>query len=302
VPDGSDEDAESPAVREAIDVLYAGPPETFLDTRKDLSAQARSAGDAAAAKAIGALRKPTVAAALVNRHVHRDPDSVDRLLDVGTRLRDAHEALDAAQLRELSTERRALVGELTAAAFAGSGIDPPPAGQRDEVTNTFDAAVADPEIAARLGRLTRSQSWSGFGVAPLSGPALTLVRGGRDAARSASTSRTKAAPGTRAASTKPTPPAQPRPSAAETRKAKRLLDRARAAFDEADAALQEAEQAERTATERIREISTQLSDLQRELEQRKQDRDRSRRAVKAGRAKRREARSALDRAERQAER
>ncbi len=302
--DGSRPGDESPALREAFAVLYGGAPESFLDERKRLSAQARSEGDAAAAKSIGALRKPTVAASVVNRYVYESPDSVDRLLDVGTRLRAAHEALDAAQLRELSAERRALVAELTAAAFEASGQDSPPAGQRDEVTNTFDAAVADPEIAGRLGRLTRSESWSGFGVAPLTGPALTLVRGGRDAARSTRpAARRKQAPTTSdPPAAPPPPPAEPRRSAAETRKAKRAVDKARATFEEADAALQSAEQEERSASERIREISAQLSELQRELEQRKQDRDRSRRAVKAGRTKRREARSALDRAERQADR
>ena len=308
--DGSGPDDESTALEAALPVLYGAAPESFLEERTRLSAQARADGDAAAAKAIGALRKPTVAASVVNRYVYEEPDSVDRLLDVGTRLRDAHEALDAALLRELSAERRALVAELTAAAFAAAGLDTPPAGQRDEVTNTFDAAVADPEIAGRLGRLTRSESWSGFGVAPLTGPALTLVRGGRDAARSSRPARrpTKATakpagkPAGKPDASPPAPPAEPRRSPAEARKAKRAVDKARAAFEQADAALQAAEQEERGASDRIREISAQLSELQRELEQRKQDRDRSRRTVKAGRVKRREARSALDRAERQADR
>ena len=178
--DETDDDGPTPAVRDAAQVLYGGSPDAFLDARKDLSARAKAGGDPAAAKAIGALRKPTVAAAVVNRYVVEEPETVDRLLDIGSRLRDAHEALDAATLRELSAERRSLVGELTTAALDRFGPGTPSAGQRDEVANTFDAAVADPEIAGRLGRLTRSESWSGFGVAPLTGPALTLVRGGRD--------------------------------------------------------------------------------------------------------------------------
>ncbi len=300
--DGTDDDAESPLVREARDVLYRATPESFLDARKDLSARAKAAGDAAAARSIGALRKPTVAAAVVNRCVLDEPDTVDRLLDVGARLREAHEALDAAALRDLSAERRALVAELTAAALDRFGPESPSAGQRDEVANTFDAAVADPEIAGRLGRLIRSETWSGFGVAPLTGPALTLVRGGRDASSRRPAGRKHAStPSTSDAKATP-PPAEPRRSAAETRKARRAVDKARAAFEEADAALQAAEADERAASDRIREISAQLSELQRELEQRKQDRDRSRRAVKAGRAKRREARSALDRAERHVDR
>lgn len=305
MPDGPAGDGRSPAIDDAIAVLYGGPAESFLEVRKDLSTRAKTDGDTAAAKAIGALRKPTVAAAVVNRYVHGEPDTVDRLLELGVRLRAAHEALDAAALRELSGERRALVGELTAAALDRFGPDAPSAGQRDEVSNTFDAAVADPEIAGRLGRLTRSETWSGFGVAPLTGPALTLVRGGRHpgrnrlpATKETARKRTAQAPD----APQPARPAEARRSAAEARKAERAVAKARAAFEEADAALQSAEQEERAASDRIREISTQLSELQRELEQRKQDRDRSRRAVKAGRTRRREARSALDRAERQADR
>ena len=34
---------------------------------------------------------------------------------------------------------------------------------RDDVTGTLQAAVADPDVAARLGHLSKAEQWSGFG-------------------------------------------------------------------------------------------------------------------------------------------
>ena len=45
----------------------------------------------------------------------------------------------------------------------GGGLANPTAALRDDVTATLQAAVADPEVAARLGRLTKAEQWSGFG-------------------------------------------------------------------------------------------------------------------------------------------
>ena len=38
-----------------------------------------------------------------------------------------------------------------------------PRALRDDVTGTLQAAVADPDVASRLGRLTKAERWSGFG-------------------------------------------------------------------------------------------------------------------------------------------
>ena len=39
-----------------------------------------------------------------------------------------------------------------------------PAAVREEVAATFDAALADPEVAANLGTLVRAAHWAGFGL------------------------------------------------------------------------------------------------------------------------------------------
>ena len=38
----------------------------------------------------------------------------------------------------------------------------PSAAQRDDITGTLQAAIADPDVAARIGRLTKPERWSGF--------------------------------------------------------------------------------------------------------------------------------------------
>ena len=296
--------------REVLARLYAAAPEDFLTVRTELAAEAKDRGEPAVAKQITAQRKPTVGAWVVNRQVHADPDCVDRLLDLGTRLRAAHEDLDAPALRELSTERRQLVSELTDAALGLVGRADPPAALRDDVTGTFDAAVADPQIAARLGRLTRPEQWSGFGVATddaAGTPELTVIRGGRDRpSNRPSTGRrgsTRTDPVERA-TPKATPEAEPEPRVdpAARRRARRARDKAADALAGAEAALQDIETAGRTAGTRIQELTTEISRLQEELDGAKHDQERSRREVKSARNRRREARSALDRAERQVER
>jgi hypothetical protein len=152
-------------VADAVAELYGAPPETFTERRGELAAAARSAGDRAAAKAIGALRRPTRAAWLVNRLARTDPSAPVRLAELGGELRAAEQARQGARLRELSAARGALIDALTAQALAAADVPEPPAALRDEVTATLTAALADPEVAAAFaaGTLTRAAHWSGFG-------------------------------------------------------------------------------------------------------------------------------------------
>jgi hypothetical protein len=147
--------------------LYAASPDEFTDRRKALAAQARAAGDREAARQITALRKPTRAAWVVNQLVRAAPGAPGLLADLAGRLREAEQARDGRLLRELSGQRRALLDDLTAQAFAAAGPPGPPPALRDEVTGTLAAALADPEVAADLaaGTVTRAATWSGFGLA-----------------------------------------------------------------------------------------------------------------------------------------
>jgi hypothetical protein len=222
-----------------LDDLYGVAPEEFTARRKELAAAAKKRGDANDAKAIAAARKPTAAAWVVNQLVRADPSAPTRLSDLSEGLRAAHAEMDGPRIRELTTAQRKLVHELVRSAFEAADVADPSAAMRDDVTNTLQAAIADPEVAERLGRLAKAEQFSGFGdfggfaagvpetaarKAPESSPAK---------AAPAKSSPAKAAPA--ASRTKPKP-APPKPNPAEVRAARRMRDKAAKEAKAAEAA------------------------------------------------------------------
>ena len=158
--------------------LYALPPEGFIGRRTDLVKTARAAGDKELAAAIGAIRKPSKSAALLNRFAADHPERIEELVALAGSLRRAERELDGNTLRALTQRRRAVVGALSKE--AGAAVS---GGVAEEITATLNAALADDAVATNLqqGTLVEAASWSGFGLA---GPALTVVPGGRSAAES----------------------------------------------------------------------------------------------------------------------
>lgn len=148
---------------DALDELYAAKLEDFTALRTKLAGEAKKRGDADAAKRISAARKPTTAAWVVNRLALGDEDVTQRLKGLGERLRDAHAAMDGERIRELSGEQRRLVNDLARTAFEEAELKRPTGALHDDVTGTLQAAIADPHVADRLGRLTKAEEWSGFG-------------------------------------------------------------------------------------------------------------------------------------------
>jgi hypothetical protein len=146
-----------------LDELYEVKPEEFTALRTKLAAAAKRRGDTDTAKQISAARKPTAAAWVVNRVALRDRDIRTRLAGLGQRLRDAHAAMDGDRIRKLSAEQRRLVEDVGRAAFEEAELADPSAALHDDVTGTLQAAVADPDVASQLGRLTKAERWSGFG-------------------------------------------------------------------------------------------------------------------------------------------
>lgn len=147
-------------VDQAADELYALPPSEFTAAR---ARHVAAAGDKGVAKAIGALRRPTVAAWAVNRLVRSGAPELDEAFELGERLRDAQRQLHGSELRRLDGRRRELVGVLTSLAASGAGGLAEEALQ--QVRNTFTAAMADAGMAAevRAGRLVKALEYSGFG-------------------------------------------------------------------------------------------------------------------------------------------
>jgi hypothetical protein len=146
-----------------LDELYEVKQDEFTALRTKLAAAAKQRGDTETAKRISAARKPTTAAWVVNRLALRDRDIRTRLAGLGERLKDAHSAMDGDRIRALSAEQRRLVDDVARAAFEEAELADPSAALRDDVTGTLQAAIADPDVASRLGRLTKAEQWSGFG-------------------------------------------------------------------------------------------------------------------------------------------
>jgi hypothetical protein len=151
------------AAQDDVERLYGVPPEEFMALRKQLVAAAKQRGDADAAKLIGAARRPTAAAWVVNLLVRRDETARPRLGELTEALRAAHSAMDGSRIRELTSTQRKLIDTLVRAGLAAAGYADATAAMRNDVTDTLQAAIADPDVAARLGRLEKAERWSGFG-------------------------------------------------------------------------------------------------------------------------------------------
>jgi flagellar biosynthesis GTPase FlhF len=111
---------------------------------------------------------------MINQLVRADPGLAGRLVQLGDELRAAAAALDGAKIRELSQERRRLVDSLIRQALQHAGEEAPSAALREDLTATFGAAVADPQVAQELaaGTLLRPVHRADFSPGL---PGLTLV-------------------------------------------------------------------------------------------------------------------------------
>lgn len=249
--------------------LYAMPLDQFMGTRTGLVADARAAKDRELATTLAALRKPTVAAWLVNQVVRLDPGALRALVDVGERLHRAQAQMDGAALRSLGRERSGVVDALVRRASElgkelGTAASDAVAG---ELRETFTAAAmsAEASAAVRSGRLVRALSYAGFGdvdvsdAVALAPPAprppappeetnlrAASVPGGVGSAGGATTSETPAASARSA-------PVEPGPNPEALAAAKREVELGRAELDR--------------LTERARRAEDEVNDLEERLDQ-----------------------------------
>lgn len=209
-----------------IDALYRTPPADFTAARNALAARLRSEGRPAKARTVQALRKPVIAAWLVNRLLAEDPESVRRLVKLGEELRAAQRALLAGEGRErfdaARDEQRQVLQRLEDRARAilrGFGLPESPA-QLERVSQSLYAAAVDPASARRVleGRLTEPLRPPLFG-----GPAIALVYSAPEPARAERRARRREQPAPRR------PDAQVRAKAREEERARRRQERERAA-------------------------------------------------------------------------
>ena len=266
------------STEDLIRALYEAPPDGFVAGRAAAIAEAKEAGDTQTAKRLAALRKPTVAAWLVNLLALRRPELIDELVELSTALRTAQRGLQGDQLRELSTQRRQVVSALVKAAQRLAIEDDP--GLRSaklpmaEVEATLTAALAEPEIAAqvRSGRLVKAATYAGFGEVPR--PRLRLVTAedveeqddepepddAEDADEEAPSARVTVLDERKRRAAE-----KARQERAEKRRElKRRLTSARTAEAKTRTRLERAEEAERDAAHAVDEIEEQLAELERQ--------------------------------------
>lgn len=148
--------------------LYAGSREAFTATRDARVRELRAAGETQLAREVAALRKPTVAAAVVNLLAREQPQQVTALLQLGDEMRRAQQQRDGETLRRLVEQQRRDVASLVQLALGlatkrGLAVNDSVAAS---VESTLRAAVADPQVGAGVaaGVLAREQQMSGFPV------------------------------------------------------------------------------------------------------------------------------------------
>lgn len=172
---------------EVADELYSLAPTRFTAARDSRARELKQAEPTLAAQ-VKALRKPSVAAWVVNLLVRQETAQVEEMLAVGAALREAQAALDGEELRALTRQRRQLTAAVTAraralAAGAGHRVTEPVAAQ---VEATLTAAMLDPGAAGavRSGLLVGALAATGVDEVDLTGAlAAPTALGFRAAAR-----------------------------------------------------------------------------------------------------------------------
>ena len=282
-------------LEDAAAQLYALAPEEFVGARTALVKQARAARDRELAAAIGALRKPTRTAWLVNLLARDDPAAIGSLLDLGDALRTAQEQRDGAALRDLSAQRRRAIDALVrrGTVLGREAGHPPAESTLNEVAQTLQAALGDPAVAEQVrgARLAGAAVYSGFG-----GPATPdeAAGGGGDLAAllAASMPAAKGSGAAKSSVAAEDEVAERRRRAAEERRA--ALASAR---DEARDALAEATEAADRATEEADRRAAEVDRLRDELAQAEEAERGARTAARAAREQVRDRRATADAAD-----
>lgn len=247
--------------------LYAGSPDEFIAAR---NARAKDVGEPALSAAVRALRKPSVAAWVVNLFARERSARLGQALQLASELREAQDDLDAATLSQLGRQRRALTGQLAAEAVSlatargGRVTD----ATLEAVRQTISAAFFDPEAAAAVasGRLVRDIEPTG------SFDPGAVVAGGR-----------------------PDAPVAPKPAADEVaarrarRDAERALREAEQAHTGAERAARRANEEAHEIDERIDQLTQRISELEDELQHARHDATQAKTDARAAADRRRQA-------------
>lgn len=251
--------------------LYAGPPDDFIATR---NARATQAGDPELAAAIRALRKPSVAAWVVDLFARERSARLGQALQLAAELREAQEDLDAATLSELGRQRRALTGQLAteAASLATAQGARVTDATLEAVRQTISAAFFDPDAAAAVasGRLVRD-------LAPTRSFDLDdVVGGGRPPAFSS-----------------PAPAGDELAARRDRRRAEQVRRDAEKSLERAQRAVEKADRDARSAQGRSEQLAARIAEVEKELSRLRGDREQADQDAAAAERSRTAAASAL---------
>ncbi|AYA25636.1 hypothetical protein SAMN02745947_01933 [Rhodococcus rhodochrous J3] len=265
-----------PDLDSVADALYGLDPGDFVAARTEFAAQAREAGDRELTAAIGRLRKPTVAAWMVNLLARERADELAALLDIGSALRTAQRRLSGSEMRKLSEQRRRVVAALERDAgrlAADRGRTVSESALR-EVGRTLNAALSDPDIGeqVRQGRLDAIVESDGFG--DLSAMPLTVIRGGSDEKDEDDRTATDKAGRKSRGERGPTEREKAEQAARDAE-----IDEAAAALDSAHSAAEEAREAASAAEQELARHEEEVAELRAKLEHAEQQRTFARRAA-----------------------
>ena len=234
-----------------------------MAVRTALVAEARQAKDRELAKAIGALRKPTRSAWLINLLARSAPDEVASLLDLGEALREAQASLSGAELRRLSGERQKAVRALArrAESLATEHGHRVTDGQIQEVSQHLQAALADPGLAedVRAGRVTQIVTFGGFGPWEAAAPGVSTPTSPGAAGRPAGGDPKSAERGGAGGGTSEGSESPGGPSAAEVQAARDAWEQTQAAVRDAEAELTDAGETAESAAAEAERLRTELA-------------------------------------------
>lgn len=267
----------APRLTDIARELYSVPLPEFVSAR---NARAAGTSDPELAAQIRTLKKPSVAAWIVNVFAQERASQLEEALHLAGELREAQEDLDARALAQLGRDRRALTNRLAEAAaeLAETRGERVTASTRGAVQQTIAAAFFDPAAAAAVasGRLLRELEPSG----DYEGDPEPLVGGGPPEA-----SEVAAAPRDEVKARR------------ERREAERAL---RAAEQSRERAVRDAASADRSlraATLRVKELDRRERELDAELVAVRRDATRARASLEEAQAEQESRARAVDDAE-----
>lgn len=207
--------------------LYGLPLDEFVAARTELVRELKRQGKKAEAEEVGALRKPTTSAWIVNQLARRHPQELKALVKAGDELRKAQRAAVGGRgpqaLRDATRSHRERLDDLTSTARHELEAE---GATLQRVAQTLRSASVDKEASKALlsGTLTADFEQAGFGPLLAAVPPSALKR----------KPKPKAKP-------KPPPKPKPDPKARKRKQLQERLEKERARLRELEARLEELE-------------------------------------------------------------